>query len=172
MTNHVSQLIRLVEGGFGKPHVLVIGDVMLDKYVRGEVERISPEAPVPVLRIARQTQHPGGAANVAMNLAELGARVTLMGLGGIDDDQNSLSTLLAESGVKCSLVECPGVPTTTKLRVLAGHQQLLRLDNEPRRADFNGGIAGRLRDCAPGLRQGNGYAAALLARHDGCTYLW
>ncbi len=74
--------------------MLVVGDVMLDKYVWGEVERISPEAPVPVLRTARQSQHPGGAANVAMNLAGLGARVTVMGFGGGDDDQRTLEALL------------------------------------------------------------------------------
>ncbi len=138
MSNHSSQLIRLVESKFGQPHVLVVGDVMLDKYVWGEVERISPEAPVPVLRTARQSQHPGGAANVAMNLVGLGACVTLMGFGGGDDDQHTLETLLAEAGVNVSLVVCPGVPTTSKLRVLAGHQQLLRLDSDPRCADFNG----------------------------------
>jgi D-beta-D-heptose 7-phosphate kinase / D-beta-D-heptose 1-phosphate adenosyltransferase len=138
MSNHSSQLIRLVESKFGQPHVLVVGDLMLDKYVWGEVERISPEAPVPVLRTARQSQHPGGAANVAMNLAGLGARVTLMGFGGGDDDQHTLESLLAEAGVKFSFVVCPGVPTTSKLRVFAGHQQLLRLDSDPRCADFNG----------------------------------
>ena len=138
MNNHSSHLIRLVESEFGKPNVLVVGDVMLDKYVWGEVERISPEAPVPVLRTARQSQHPGGAANVAVNLAGLGARVTLMGLGGGDDDQRTLEALLTKAGVQFSLVACPGVPTTSKLRVLAGHQQLLRLDNDPRCADFNG----------------------------------
>jgi len=137
MSHHSSHLIRLVESEFGKPNVLVVGDVMLDKYVWGEVERISPEAPVPVLRTERQSQHPGGAANVAMNLAGLGARVTLMGFGGGDDDQHTLETLLAKAGVECSLIACPGVPTTSKLRVLAGHQQLLRLDNDPRCADFN-----------------------------------
>ena len=137
MTNHTPQLIRLVETDFGKPKVLVVGDVILDKYVWGEVERISPEAPVPVLRTARQSQHPGGAANVAMNLAGIGAKVTLIGFAGGDDDQCALEEPLVNAGVKSSLVECPGIPTTSKLRVLAGHQQLLRLDNEPNRADFN-----------------------------------
>lgn len=138
MTNHASRLIRAVESSFGKLNVLVVGDVMLDKYVWGEVERISPEAPVPVLRTARQSQHPGGAANVAMNLAGLGAQVTLMGFGGGDQDHHALEALLAETGVAVSLVVCPNVPTTSKLRLLAGHQQLLRLDNEPHCADFSG----------------------------------
>ena len=139
MTNHSSQLIRMVEIGFGEPHVLVVGDLMLDKYVWGEVERISPEAPVPVLRMSRQSQHPGGAANVAMNLAGLGAHVTVMGFGGGDDDQRTLECLLAQAGVKSSVVVCSNAPTTSKLRVLAGHQQLLRLDSEARRTvELNG----------------------------------
>ncbi len=138
MTNFTLQSIRAVENNFGRPQVLVVGDVMLDKYIWGEVERISPEAPVPVLRAARQSQQPGGAANVAMNLAGLGARVTLLGFGGDDDDQRALETRLTAAGVNVSIVACPGVPTTTKMRVLAGHQQLLRLDNEPKPADFNG----------------------------------
>ena len=72
-----------------------------------------------------------------MNLAGLGACVTLMGFGGDDDDQHALEALLAKAGVRCSVVACPGVPTTSKLRILAGHQQLLRLDNDPRCAGFN-----------------------------------
>ena len=120
----------MVEGGFGRPQVLVVGDLMLDKYVWGEVERISPEAPVPVLRTGRRSEQPGGAANVAMNLVGLGARVTVMGFGGGDDDQRALEGLLRDAGVQCSIVACPGSPTTSKLRVLAGHQQLLRMDYE------------------------------------------
>jgi D-beta-D-heptose 7-phosphate kinase/D-beta-D-heptose 1-phosphate adenosyltransferase len=104
---------------------------MLDKYVWGKVERISPEAPVPVLRASQNTQQPGGAANVAMNLAGLGARVTVMGFGGEDADQRTLESLLHEAGVEHTIVSCPGVPTISKLRVLAGHQQLLRMDFEP-----------------------------------------
>jgi len=125
-----SELLALVESGFGYPHVLVVGDLMLDKYVWGDVERVSPEAPVPVLLTGRRSEQPGGAANVAMNLAGLGARVTVMGFGGGDDDQYALEALLRDSGVKSVIVTCPGMPTTSKLRVLAGHQQLLRIDSE------------------------------------------
>ena len=125
-----SDLVSVVEGGFGHPSVLVVGDLMLDKYVWGEVERISPEAPVPVLRTGRHSEQPGGAANVAMNLAGLGARVTVMGFGGGDDDQCALEGLLRAAGVKFSIVACSGMPTISKLRVLAGHQQLLRMDCE------------------------------------------
>ena len=125
-----SELLALVESGFGYPHVLVVGDLMLDKYVWGDVERVSPEAPVPVLLTGHRSEQPGGAANVAMNLAGLGARVTVMGFGGGDDDQYALEALLRDSGVKSVIVTCPGMPTTSKLRVLAGHQQLLRIDSE------------------------------------------
>ena len=124
----------LVESGFGHPRVLVVGDVMLDKYVWGEVARISPEAPVPVLRTGRHSQRPGGAANVAMNLAGLGAQVTVLGFGGGDADQYALEALLHTAGVKFSILACPGTPTTSKLRVLAGHQQLLRMDCEAKLA--------------------------------------
>jgi D-beta-D-heptose 7-phosphate kinase / D-beta-D-heptose 1-phosphate adenosyltransferase len=151
MITNSSQLVRLVESKFGEPRVLVVGDLMLDKYVWGEVERISPEAPVPVLRTVRQSQHPGGAANVAMNLVGLGARVTLMGFGGGDDDQRTLETLLTEAGVKSSVMACPGVPTTSKLRVLAGRQQLLRLDTDPHCADFNGSGEALLQKVIAGL---------------------
>jgi D-beta-D-heptose 7-phosphate kinase/D-beta-D-heptose 1-phosphate adenosyltransferase len=130
MMNNSSELVGMVEGGFGRPQVLVVGDLMLDKYVWGEVERISPEAPVPVLRTGRRSEQPGGAANVAMNLVGLGARVTVMGFGGGDDNQRALEGLLRDAGVHCSIVACPGSPTTSKLRVLAGHQQLLRMDCE------------------------------------------
>ncbi|MGA9565479.1 MAG: bifunctional D-glycero-beta-D-manno-heptose-7-phosphate kinase/D-glycero-beta-D-manno-heptose 1-phosphate adenylyltransferase HldE [Candidatus Korobacteraceae bacterium] len=138
MTGHGAQLIDAVENGFGHPDVLVVGDLMLDKYVWGDVERISPEAPVPVLRTARHSEQPGGAANVAMNLAGLGARVTVMGFAGGDDDQETLEMLLGEAGVKSFVVACAGVATTSKLRVLAGHQQLLRMDCDSKPGDFNG----------------------------------
>ena len=131
MTTDTAQLSRVVESSFGRPNVLVVGDVMLDKYVWGDVDRISPEAPVPVLRTTRQSQQAGGAANVAMNLSGLGARTTLVGIGGDDDDQRALDKLLLEGGITVSMVARPGSPTTTKLRILAGHQQMLRLDNDP-----------------------------------------
>src|SRR5271165_4611638 len=98
MTANVSELMEVVANGFGRPQVLVVGELMLDKYVWGEVERISPEAPVPVLRTARQSEQPGGAANVAMNLAGLGAQVTVMGFGGGDEDQRKLESLLHNAG--------------------------------------------------------------------------
>jgi|HubBroStandDraft_6_1064221.scaffolds.fasta_scaffold11123_3 D-beta-D-heptose 7-phosphate kinase/D-beta-D-heptose 1-phosphate adenosyltransferase len=135
MTNDRNNLLSLVEAGFGHPHVLVVGDLMVDKYVWGEVERISPEAPVPVLRAGRHSQQPGGAANVAMNLAGLGARVTVMGFAGGDSDQQALEAMLGATDVNFSIVTCPGTPTTSKLRVMAGQQQLLRMDCEAKPAN-------------------------------------
>ena len=121
---------KLVESGWNGVRVLVVGDVMLDKYVWGEVERISPEAPVPVVRATLRDAKPGGAANVAMNLAGLGAAVTLAGFGGGDAEQKALESLLAKAGIQQSLVTVANVPTTTKLRILTGNQQMMRLDVE------------------------------------------
>jgi D-glycero-beta-D-manno-heptose-7-phosphate kinase len=110
--------------------VLVVGDVMLDRYWFGEVERISPEAPVPVVRIARNEERPGGAANVARNAAALGAKVTLLSVVGDDEAGKALERLLAGENVRTSLHRDPAVPTTVKLRVIGRRQQLLRIDFE------------------------------------------
>jgi len=130
MTPELRDIMALVESGWRHVAVLVVGDVMLDQYVWGEVERISPEAPVPVLRATLRDQKPGGAANVAMNLAGLGARVTLVGFGGGDREQGALESLLADEGIEPLLTAVPDTPTTTKLRILSGHQQMMRLDSE------------------------------------------
>ncbi|MGD0929161.1 MAG: bifunctional D-glycero-beta-D-manno-heptose-7-phosphate kinase/D-glycero-beta-D-manno-heptose 1-phosphate adenylyltransferase HldE [Candidatus Korobacteraceae bacterium] len=130
MTPELRDIMPLVESGWRHVAVLVVGDVMLDQYVWGEVERISPEAPVPVLRATLRDQKPGGAANVAMNLAGLGARVTLVGFGGGDREQGALESLLADEGIEPLLTAVPDTPTTTKLRILSGHQQMMRLDSE------------------------------------------
>jgi rfaE bifunctional protein kinase chain/domain len=113
--------------------VLVVGDVMLDRYWFGEVSRISPEAPVPVVKVERTEDRPGGAANVARNAAALGAQVTLLSVVGEDDAARSLAKLLTRDGVKASLYPDPQLSTTIKLRVLGRQQQLLRIDfeNEP-----------------------------------------
>jgi D-beta-D-heptose 7-phosphate kinase/D-beta-D-heptose 1-phosphate adenosyltransferase len=151
MIAKLSQLLSQIESGFGKPNALVVGDLMLDKFVWGEVERISQEAPVPVLRTSRYNQQPGGAGNVAMNLAGLGANVTVMGFGGGDDDQHSLESLLEQAGVEHAIVACPRVPTTSQLRVLAGHQQLLRMDSEPKLPDFSDASESLLRHVLPAI---------------------
>ena len=131
MISELRETLALVEAGWHHPHVLVVGDVMLDQYIWGEVERISPEAPVPIVRATLRDQKPGGAANVAMNLAGLGACVTLVGFAGGDREQQTLESLLADHGIEPSLITVPTVPTTTKLRILSGHQQMMRVDSEP-----------------------------------------
>lgn len=130
MNKTQQQVIDLLENYWGNRHVLVIGDVMLDKYVWGNVERISPEAPVPIVHGSRSTQCPGGAANVAMNLVGLGAKATVVGFVGEDDDANSLHEALNTAGVDASLVPVAGFPTTSKLRILSNNQQMLRVDLE------------------------------------------
>ena len=130
MISQPRDLLPLIESGWGSMPVLVVGDVMLDQYVWGDVARISPEAPVPVVRATMREERPGGAANVAMNLAGLGASVTLVGFGGGDREQLTLEELLAEQGIEPSLTVVPDVPTTTKLRILSGHQQMMRVDTE------------------------------------------
>ena len=110
--------------------ILVVGDVMLDRYWFGEVSRISPEAPVPVVKVERSEERPGGAANVARNCAALGARVALLSVVGTDEAGQSLARLMGESGIECSLHEDAKLSTTVKLRVIARQQQLLRIDFE------------------------------------------
>jgi len=110
--------------------VLVIGDVMLDRYWFGEVERISPEAPVPVVRVARREDRLGGAANVARNVAALGAEVTLAGLTGADEAGEVIQTLAQAAGICTHLVQDTTLHTTLKMRVLGRQQQLLRVDFE------------------------------------------
>src|SRR5438105_75708 len=113
-----------------KTRVLIVGDVMLDRYWFGEVERISPEAPVPVVKIARSEERPGGAANVARNVAALGAQATLISVIGDDEPGRSLERLLGEEHVRTSFHRDSRLPTTVKLRVIGRQQQLLRIDFE------------------------------------------
>jgi rfaE bifunctional protein kinase chain/domain len=110
--------------------VLVVGDVMLDRYWFGDVERISPEAPVPVVRIARSEERPGGAANVARNVAALGGNATLLSVTGDDDAGAAIERLVAAEGVHTSFHRDAALATTVKLRVIGRQQQLLRIDFE------------------------------------------
>src|SRR4029077_11687131 len=110
--------------------VLVVGDVMLDRYWFGDVERISPEAPVPVVKVTRHEERPGGAANVARNASALGAPVTLVSAIGADEAGALLEKLLAADNVHTSFHRDPTLPTTVKLRVIGRQQQLLRVDFE------------------------------------------
>ncbi|MEN9728132.1 MAG: bifunctional protein HldE [Pseudomonadota bacterium] len=118
--------------------VVVVGDVMLDRYWRGQTGRISPEAPVPIVRVTGCDERVGGAANVAANAAALGADVTLIGVAGTDADADRLEALCREHGLHPCLLRDPRMPTTVKLRVMAQHQQLLRLDFEAAPEDLSG----------------------------------
>ncbi|MEW6353199.1 MAG: bifunctional D-glycero-beta-D-manno-heptose-7-phosphate kinase/D-glycero-beta-D-manno-heptose 1-phosphate adenylyltransferase HldE [Pseudomonadota bacterium] len=115
---------------FASGHVLVAGDVMLDRYWHGATSRISPEAPVPVVRVEHAEERPGGGGNVALNIAALGARVTVLGLTGGDDSADALQRHLEAANVQCRFERVTGFKTITKLRVLSRHQQLIRLDFE------------------------------------------
>jgi rfaE bifunctional protein kinase chain/domain len=130
--------------------LLVVGDVMLDRYWFGDVERISPEAPVPVVKIARSEERPGGAANVARNAAALGTQATLLSATGDDEPADALLRMLAADGVRTSFLRDAALTTTVKLRVIGRQQQLLRIDFETapshellasKLADFDGLLA-------------------------------
>ncbi|MDO9449577.1 MAG: D-glycero-beta-D-manno-heptose-7-phosphate kinase [Rugosibacter sp.] len=132
--------------------VLIVGDVMLDRYWFGEVSRISPEAPVPVVKVEKIEERPGGAANVARNCAALGAKVSLLSVVGADEAGKTLARLMDDASIESSLHEDAGLNTTVKLRVIGRQQQLLRIDfeNTPdhevlraKLADFSA----RLADC-------------------------
>ncbi len=110
--------------------VLVVGDLMLDRYWEGPTERISPEAPVPVVHVKTIEERPGGAANVARNLRNLGCQVTLIGIVGKDEAGQVLIDCLEKEGIHCRLLKVEDLPTITKLRVLGKNQQLIRLDFE------------------------------------------
>lgn len=110
--------------------VLVVGDVMLDRYWFGAVDRISPEAPVPVVRVQRDQDRVGGAANVALNAATLGAQTTLLSVVGADEPGRKLVTLLVDTPIRNAMRQDPTLKTTVKLRVVARQQQLIRLDFE------------------------------------------
>jgi D-beta-D-heptose 7-phosphate kinase/D-beta-D-heptose 1-phosphate adenosyltransferase len=115
---------------FNKARVLVVGDVMLDHYWDGDTGRISPEAPVPVVKVTSEQLRAGGAGNVALNIAALGGHATVMGFIGDDDNGRKLTSHLEMAGVSCQFHQLTGYPTITKLRVISRHQQLIRLDFE------------------------------------------
>ncbi|HGF7191141.1 bifunctional D-glycero-beta-D-manno-heptose-7-phosphate kinase/D-glycero-beta-D-manno-heptose 1-phosphate adenylyltransferase HldE [Vibrio cholerae] len=115
---------------YSKAGVLIVGDVMLDRYWYGPTGRISPEAPVPVVKVEQSEERPGGAANVAMNIASLGGHAHIIGLTGQDEPANVLANKLTSLNVHCDFVALPDYPTITKLRVLSRGQQLIRLDFE------------------------------------------
>ncbi len=115
---------------FSDQHILVVGDLMLDQYWAGSAERVSPEAPVPVVKVSDKDYRPGGAANVALNVVSLGASCTLIGFVGEDQAARQLNEVLSAAGVSCQFLEIKDWPTPLKLRVMAQNQQLVRLDFE------------------------------------------
>jgi len=123
--------IKLIVSRFAKARILVVGDVMLDEFIWGTVTRISPEAPVPVVWVNRESFMPGGASNVAHNIAALGAKATMVGVIGDDRTGETLRGMLAQKGVRADgLIIDADRPTTIKTRVIAHHQQVVRIDKE------------------------------------------
>ncbi len=142
MTNALLELVELFPGC----PVLVVGDVMLDEFIFGQVSRISPEAPVPVVEVQRRSYVPGGAANTAANVAALGATPSLAGLVGTDANAGHVRELLRTLGVNVAhVVADPARPTTTKTRILAGTQQVVRIDQE-RPSPMSGAVEAALLD--------------------------
>ncbi|MDG2107668.1 MAG: bifunctional D-glycero-beta-D-manno-heptose-7-phosphate kinase/D-glycero-beta-D-manno-heptose 1-phosphate adenylyltransferase HldE [Woeseiaceae bacterium] len=130
---------------FSKTHVVVAGDVMLDRYLFGSTDQISPEAPVPVVHVQETDDRPGGAANVAINLASLGGSTHLIGIVGEDDAGNILQKILVQNGIECDFHRVIDRPTTTKTRVQSRGQQLIRLDEESTTAIHREEIVNALR---------------------------
>jgi D-beta-D-heptose 7-phosphate kinase / D-beta-D-heptose 1-phosphate adenosyltransferase len=124
------EVLQEIEHNWASRRLLVVGDVMLDKYIWGEVGRISPEAPVPVVLTTHENAQPGGAANVAMNLVRLGAQACIAGFTGDDENRRLLESSLRSNGIESHLIACEGFPTIAKLRILGGRQQMIRLDTE------------------------------------------
>jgi len=124
---------------FDNARVLVVGDLMLDRYWYGSTSRISPEAPVPVVHVGESEERPGGAGNVALNIAALGGHADVLGLTGDDEAAQALGQRLEAAGVQCHFETVAGQPTVTKLRVISRHQQLIRLDFEDAFHDVDNG---------------------------------
>lgn len=116
---------------FKQARVLVVGDVMVDRYWHGTTSRISPEAPVPIVRVDGIIERPGGAANVALGVASLGAKVHLLGLVGEDEAAEILQNLLTQTNIHNHVIASPHMTTIVKLRILSHNQQMIRLDKEP-----------------------------------------
>ncbi len=122
---------REITSGFVDRNVLVVGDIMLDTYLWGDINRVSPEAPVPIVEVNKIEHNPGGAANVALNLATLGCQVSLIGLIGTDAEGTILKNLLDQHNIICTdLVVSESCPTTVKSRIIAHNQQVVRADRE------------------------------------------
>ena len=132
MNNHLTiERASQILNGFADKHILVIGDLMLDEYIWGSVERISPEAPVPVVEAHRRSYMPGGAANVALALADLGVKVSVIGGVGADESGGHLKRLLANKKIDTDgIISVKDRKTTLKTRIIGHHQQIVRIDWE------------------------------------------
>lgn len=120
-------------GRFGETRILVVGDLMLDRYVFGSVSRISPEAPVPVVHVSSEVSRPGGASNVSLNIASLGGSSIVAGIAGEDEAGAELLKTLSDAGIETGGVVCvDGIQTTVKTRIIADRQQVARVDHEDR----------------------------------------
>jgi rfaE bifunctional protein kinase chain/domain len=126
----MTEALQRAIDSFDGRRLAVIGDVMLDRFCWGAVTRISPEAPVPVVQIFQTSSALGGAANTALNVTALGGKATLIGAIGKDASGRELRKILSARGISCGLTEIQDRPTTTKTRVIAQHQQVLRIDEE------------------------------------------
>ena len=120
-----------ISSKFAKKSILVVGDIMLDSFMWGVAERISPEAPVPIVTVDAVTHSPGGAGNVACNLSKLSAKIRIIGLVGNDAESEILTNKLQDAGVDTnSIIKDDSRPTTVKIRVIAHNQQVIRTDHE------------------------------------------
>lgn len=127
---HMQYPLPTVLPDFNKATILVVGDMMLDRYWFGDTGRVSPEAPVPIVKINSTDNRPGGAGNVALNIAALGGKVKILGVAGLDEAAATLEQQLAAANVDCHLYKSASLSTIIKLRVISRHQQLLRMDFE------------------------------------------
>ena len=141
--------------GFKDKNILVIGDIILDHYIWGKVSRISPEAPVPVVEVTRESFLLGGAANVAHNVISLGGRASVIGMNGQDIAGEALMNILRQNGVNCDGIFTENRPTTVKTRVIAHNQQVVRFDREDKKY-----VDGKI------LRGILGYINSVLLRYD------
>lgn len=148
------QAVETLLASFVGKHVVVVGDVMLDEYVRGDVARISPEAPVPVVDLTERQLMPGGAANAAANIVSLGAKATIVGVVGADGPADQLRVAMKERGIATdALVVTKERPTTHKLRIVARSQQIVRVDVESREklsAESDARLVAQIKESAEG----------------------
>lgn len=163
MTLDIQASIEAVRDRFPDLRILVVGDLMLDKYIWGSCNRISPEAPVPVVRVRNRTEALGGAANAALNVSSLGVRAMLAGFVGSDENGQKLKDLCGQAGIDSHLITMlAGYETTTKTRVLADKHQMLRIDEEVTSSRTEDEAVRLLKGIAKTI-EGGGLAAVILS---------